>query len=117
MSVCPTRCNLDMKGFDLHTVKCPICDDGIETEFHLFGECKVAIDTWTNIFKWWNLSDRHFSCITDVVNLVDLTNLSAHYTPLLDAVVQTAIWALWRFRNESSFGLKIPKKKRILNDI
>ena len=40
----PTRYNLDMRGIDLHTVRCPICDYGIETEFHLFGQCKVAID-------------------------------------------------------------------------
>nr|GEY12020.1 RNA-directed DNA polymerase, eukaryota, reverse transcriptase zinc-binding domain protein [Tanacetum cinerariifolium] len=33
----PTRYNLDMRGIDLHTVRCPICDDGIEMEFHLFG--------------------------------------------------------------------------------
>ncbi|GKA39512.1 RNA-directed DNA polymerase, eukaryota, reverse transcriptase zinc-binding domain protein [Tanacetum coccineum] len=52
----PTRYNLDMRGIDLHTVRYPICDDGIETEFHLFGQCKVAIDTWIDIFKWWNLS-------------------------------------------------------------
>ncbi|GKE91885.1 RNA-directed DNA polymerase, eukaryota, reverse transcriptase zinc-binding domain protein [Tanacetum coccineum] len=77
----PTRYNLDMRGIDLHTVRCPICDDGIE-KFHLFGQCKVAIDTWIDIFKWWNLSDRHFSCITDVVNLADHSNSSALYTYL-----------------------------------
>nr|GEV32733.1 RNA-directed DNA polymerase, eukaryota, reverse transcriptase zinc-binding domain protein [Tanacetum cinerariifolium] len=83
----PTRYNLDMRGIDLHTVRCPICDDGIETEFHLFGQCKVAIDTWIDIFKWWNLNNRPLSYISDMVNLADHSNLSAHYTPLLDVVV------------------------------
>nr|GEX40755.1 RNA-directed DNA polymerase, eukaryota [Tanacetum cinerariifolium] len=111
------RYNHDMRGIDLHTVRCPICDDGIEMEFHLFCQCKVAIDTWIDIFKWWNLNNRPFSCISDVVNLADQSNLSAYYTPLLVAVVQTTIWVLWRFRNESSFGSKRPKKELILNDI
>ncbi|GJY21156.1 RNA-directed DNA polymerase, eukaryota, reverse transcriptase zinc-binding domain protein [Tanacetum coccineum] len=47
-----TKYNLDIRGIDLHTVRCPICDDGIETEFHLFDQCKVAIDTCIDIFKW-----------------------------------------------------------------
>ena len=113
----PTRYNLDMRGIDLHTVRCPICDDGIETEFHLFGQCKVAIETWNGIFKWWNLTDRHFSCTADVVNLADHSNMSAQYSPILDAVVQTTIWVLWRFRNESTFGSKRQKKELIVNDI
>ncbi|GKB34405.1 RNA-directed DNA polymerase, eukaryota, reverse transcriptase zinc-binding domain protein, partial [Tanacetum coccineum] len=35
-----TRYNLDMGGIHLHTVRCPICDDGIGTEFHLFANAK-----------------------------------------------------------------------------
>nr|GEW70300.1 LL-diaminopimelate aminotransferase, chloroplastic isoform X1 [Tanacetum cinerariifolium] len=31
------RYNLDMRGIELHMVRCPICDDGIEMEFYLFG--------------------------------------------------------------------------------
>ncbi|GJZ45079.1 RNA-directed DNA polymerase, eukaryota, reverse transcriptase zinc-binding domain protein [Tanacetum coccineum] len=41
----PTRLNLDKRGVDLHSIRCPICDDDIESENHLFVECIAAKDT------------------------------------------------------------------------
>ncbi|GKD04387.1 putative RNA-directed DNA polymerase, eukaryota, reverse transcriptase zinc-binding domain protein [Tanacetum coccineum] len=32
----PTRVNLDIRGVDLHTIRCPICEDALESEEHLF---------------------------------------------------------------------------------
>ncbi|PWA72896.1 hypothetical protein CTI12_AA264790 [Artemisia annua] len=42
----PTRYNLDRRGIDLHSTRCPVCDDDIETEEHLFATCPAAIDSW-----------------------------------------------------------------------
>ncbi|PWA93028.1 RNA-directed DNA polymerase, eukaryota, Reverse transcriptase zinc-binding domain protein [Artemisia annua] len=42
----PTRHNLDVRGIDLDSTRCPVCDDNIETAHHLFVECKVAADIW-----------------------------------------------------------------------
>ncbi|GJU08417.1 zinc finger, CCHC-type containing protein [Tanacetum coccineum] len=38
-------------------VRCLICKDGIETEFHLFNQCNVAVDIWIDIFKRWIRND------------------------------------------------------------
>ncbi|GKB32197.1 RNA-directed DNA polymerase, eukaryota, reverse transcriptase zinc-binding domain protein [Tanacetum coccineum] len=38
----PTRLNLDSRGIDLHSIRCPLCDDAIESEEHLFVYCKIA---------------------------------------------------------------------------
>ncbi|PWA46450.1 RNA-directed DNA polymerase, eukaryota, Reverse transcriptase zinc-binding domain protein [Artemisia annua] len=45
-----TRANLDRRGVDLDSVRCPICDDAIETEEHLFVDCKIARHTWINTY-------------------------------------------------------------------
>ncbi|GJS41117.1 RNA-directed DNA polymerase, eukaryota, reverse transcriptase zinc-binding domain protein [Tanacetum coccineum] len=37
-----TRSNLDRRGVDLDYVRCPLCDDGIETKDDIFVHCKVA---------------------------------------------------------------------------
>ncbi|GKB53073.1 reverse transcriptase domain-containing protein, partial [Tanacetum coccineum] len=47
----PTRFNLDRRGIDLHSTRCPVCDEDIETEEHLFSSCFIAIDTWAKIGK------------------------------------------------------------------
>ena len=31
----PTRVNLDHRGIDLDSVRCPICDEDLETEEHI----------------------------------------------------------------------------------
>ncbi|GJY16084.1 integrase, catalytic region, zinc finger, CCHC-type containing protein [Tanacetum coccineum] len=41
----PTRVNLDVRGIDLHSVRCPLCDDDVEMEVHLFISCKIAKET------------------------------------------------------------------------
>ena len=48
----PTRYNLDRRGIDLHSTRCPLCDDNRETEEHLFVKCPVAIDSWKMVFSW-----------------------------------------------------------------
>ncbi|GKC27975.1 RNA-directed DNA polymerase, eukaryota, reverse transcriptase zinc-binding domain protein [Tanacetum coccineum] len=50
----PTRLNLDKRGVDLHSVRCPICDDDLESENHIFVECIVAKDTWSAILTQLN---------------------------------------------------------------
>ncbi|PWA75951.1 reverse transcriptase domain, Reverse transcriptase zinc-binding domain protein [Artemisia annua] len=51
----PTRVNLDYRGIDLHSVRCPVCDDDLETEEHILVKCVVAKNTWAEILKWWNI--------------------------------------------------------------
>ncbi|GKA88353.1 RNA-directed DNA polymerase, eukaryota, reverse transcriptase zinc-binding domain protein [Tanacetum coccineum] len=41
----PTRVNLDYRGIDLDSIRCPICDAAIETENHLFTECELSKST------------------------------------------------------------------------
>ncbi|GJS64070.1 RNA-directed DNA polymerase, eukaryota [Tanacetum coccineum] len=48
----PTRVNLDRRGIDLHSVRCPVCDDDLETENHIFVHCATAKQIWTDILKW-----------------------------------------------------------------
>ncbi|PWA92914.1 reverse transcriptase zinc-binding domain-containing protein [Artemisia annua] len=47
-----TRANLDRRGVDLDSARCPICDDAIETEEHLFVDCKITRHAWINDLKW-----------------------------------------------------------------
>ncbi|GJX87592.1 putative RNA-directed DNA polymerase, eukaryota, reverse transcriptase zinc-binding domain protein [Tanacetum coccineum] len=37
-----TRVNIDRRGIDLNSLRCPICDDGIKTKEHVFVHKRVA---------------------------------------------------------------------------
>ncbi|GJV66276.1 RNA-directed DNA polymerase, eukaryota, reverse transcriptase zinc-binding domain protein [Tanacetum coccineum] len=45
----PRRLSLDYRGVDLDSVRCPICDNDIENEEHLFVHCDVSINTWARV--------------------------------------------------------------------
>ncbi|XP_071712198.1 uncharacterized protein [Rutidosis leptorrhynchoides] len=49
----PTLVELDKRGIDLHSVRCPICDDDIETVDHSLLLCKHVIVIWNKVFMWW----------------------------------------------------------------
>ncbi|GKD67180.1 ankyrin repeat-containing domain, PGG domain protein [Tanacetum coccineum] len=112
----PTKINLDLRGIDLHSVHCPLCDDDLETEHHLFIHCRIAKQVWLDVSRWWNLPDPNFSTITQLFSLAD-THLTPNQRGCFNAVIHTTLWFLWRARNELVFASKRPDKDLILNDI
>ncbi|GJV95342.1 hypothetical protein Tco_1546919 [Tanacetum coccineum] len=57
------------------------------------------------------------SSLMDAVNLADRVAIPTNHRAAFDVVVQTTLWILWRFRNETCFSSKRPSKRLILNDI
>ena len=113
----PTTSNLYQRGIDLHSILCPVCDNDIETEEHLFVSCEVAKEIWSKVLTWLKIQNISITCLHDAINLTDRVNIPNHLVAFFDAVVQSTIWFLWRFRNDMSFSLKRPSKDLILNDI
>ncbi|GKB03316.1 RNA-directed DNA polymerase, eukaryota, reverse transcriptase zinc-binding domain protein [Tanacetum coccineum] len=88
-----TRSNLDHRGIDLDSVRCPLCDDDIETEEHLFIHCKVAKEIWLDVLKWWRIPNVSFVTLHDLIHLADHTPLEDKFSSVFDAIVQTTIWS------------------------
>ncbi|XP_071731923.1 uncharacterized protein [Rutidosis leptorrhynchoides] len=57
----PVRVELDKRGIDLDSVRCPIYDDGLETVEHIFIHCSFARNLWSRVFRWWNLSRQPYA--------------------------------------------------------
>ncbi|XP_071718039.1 uncharacterized protein [Rutidosis leptorrhynchoides] len=51
----PVRIELDKRFIELHSVRCPLCDDDLESVEHSLLFCKHAFEVWDRIYKWWNL--------------------------------------------------------------
>ncbi|XP_071728713.1 uncharacterized protein [Rutidosis leptorrhynchoides] len=62
----PTRVELDKKSIDLHTVRCPMCDDDLESVEHAIVFCKNAMEVWTRVFQWWRLGNVSTLSIVEV---------------------------------------------------
>ena len=97
----PTRKNLDHRGMDLDSLRCPIFDQGMEVR------CKIVVDIWKDVFKWWKFPNLQLNNLCDVIQLADQTLIASKF---LDVVVQMTIWVLWKFRNDVTFSLKRPSK-------
>ncbi|XP_071740650.1 uncharacterized protein [Rutidosis leptorrhynchoides] len=53
----PVRVEFDKRGIDLHSVRCPLCDDDLKTIDHTFIFCSHAMEIWSRVYKWWGLED------------------------------------------------------------
>ena len=94
----------------------PLCDDGLESLQHIFVDCKIANSVWRWVSKWWGFDDYPKS-LTCLISWADSINLNGSTKCCFDAVIQTALWLLWKFRNKTCFGTKHPSKDAIENDI
>ncbi|GKF04220.1 reverse transcriptase domain, reverse transcriptase zinc-binding domain protein, partial [Tanacetum coccineum] len=111
----PTRINLDVRGIDLHSVRCPICDEDVETPQHLFIDCIVASRLWSMVANWWRIDDYP----KDLPNLITWGD-TANLQPLkacFDAIIQTTLWVILRFRNRICFDAKPLRKDTLVDEI
>ncbi|XP_071739645.1 uncharacterized protein [Rutidosis leptorrhynchoides] len=47
----PVRTELDKRGINMDSVRCPICDDDVETIKHTMIFCAHSMDVWSRVFK------------------------------------------------------------------
>ncbi|GJW08774.1 RNA-directed DNA polymerase, eukaryota, reverse transcriptase zinc-binding domain protein [Tanacetum coccineum] len=73
----PTRVNLDRRGIDLHSLRCPVCDEDLETEDHVLVNCFVAKATSSEVLKWWKVPYIQINNLNDVLTLANQTNFTA----------------------------------------
>ncbi|XP_071714226.1 uncharacterized protein [Rutidosis leptorrhynchoides] len=51
----PVLIELDKRGVDLNSVRCPTCDNDIENINHFILSCDKTRDVWAKIFDWWTV--------------------------------------------------------------
>ncbi|GJS91869.1 RNA-directed DNA polymerase, eukaryota, reverse transcriptase zinc-binding domain protein, partial [Tanacetum coccineum] len=47
-----TRVNIDRRGIDIDSIRCPICNGDFKSEDYLFVSYVIAIEIWKNILDW-----------------------------------------------------------------
>ncbi|XP_071699889.1 uncharacterized protein [Rutidosis leptorrhynchoides] len=113
----PVRTELDKRGIDLHSTRCPVCDDDIETLQHTFLYCKSSLDIWNRIFKWWKLDHQCITCLSDLSKCPNPMLNSNLGLSIWQAVVWVTCYFIWQNRNNHVFGKDTLGSSKIVADI
>ncbi|XP_071738688.1 uncharacterized protein [Rutidosis leptorrhynchoides] len=102
----PIRVELDKRGIDLNSVRCPLCDDNIESLDHVFIFCKHALDVWERVYKWWGVGSVTNLSIEEAFRGNISGQLSSLGIKLWQSVEWTCAYLIWWNRNQKVFSNK-----------
>ncbi|GJZ86688.1 RNA-directed DNA polymerase, eukaryota, reverse transcriptase zinc-binding domain protein [Tanacetum coccineum] len=102
----PTRWNLSMKGFEVPSLLCPLCNISPETSSHLFWTCNLANSVWHLIFKWLDLPLPNLDNLNDVFGWLDHAHLKPAFKIIMHSIFGVVVWKIWQSRNNNIFGDK-----------
>ncbi|GKB21604.1 RNA-directed DNA polymerase, eukaryota [Tanacetum coccineum] len=53
----PTRANISLRGMDIPSIACPLCNLAVESTSHIFFACPLARQVWRKFLIWYLLRD------------------------------------------------------------
>ncbi|GJR68317.1 RNA-directed DNA polymerase, eukaryota, reverse transcriptase zinc-binding domain protein [Tanacetum coccineum] len=90
----PTRLNLSLRGVDIHSITCPICNLAVETTSHIFFSCSLACQVWRKILLWWELDDSVFHSYNEWLNWLVNIRLPKHLKEFLEGICYVMWWLI-----------------------
>ncbi|GJT85019.1 RNA-directed DNA polymerase, eukaryota, partial [Tanacetum coccineum] len=66
----PTRANLSLRGMDIPSIACPLCNSAVESTSHIFFACLLARQVWRKFLIWWELEDVAFNSYNEWLNWI-----------------------------------------------
>ncbi|XP_071735007.1 uncharacterized protein [Rutidosis leptorrhynchoides] len=110
------RFELDKRGIDLNSVRCPICDGDIETVEHILFSCQMAKDIWAKVLKWWGYNSALFG-YEDIFNGTFGYVAHDHKRNQWQAVCWVVCYILWKNRNAKVFKNKLDTVPSLFNEV
>ncbi|GJS80882.1 RNA-directed DNA polymerase, eukaryota, reverse transcriptase zinc-binding domain protein [Tanacetum coccineum] len=111
----PSKVNLDMRGFDVDSILCPICLGDLKMVNHSFFNCVLAKDLWHLLAKWWEMDIPVCGNFADWFHWLDSLHVPIKVWLVLEGVGGTLMWSIWNFCNSLIFS-SCPPKKEVLWD-
>ncbi|XP_071718540.1 uncharacterized protein [Rutidosis leptorrhynchoides] len=102
----PTLTELDKKGIDLNSIRCPLCDDDIESIEHTLVFCKHAFDLWSKVYSWWGLGHVSNLSMSEILRGNTLASSSGLGKKIWQAVEWVCAYLIWKNRNNKVFREK-----------
>ena len=67
----PHRLNLSKRGLEIDSILCPICNNSVESNDHVFFSCEVASNAWRLVRIWCNFPDLLTPSYNDWISWID----------------------------------------------
>ncbi|GKA60744.1 RNA-directed DNA polymerase, eukaryota [Tanacetum coccineum] len=83
----PTRFNLSIKGIDIPTILCPLCNAAAESTSYIFFSCLLARQIRSKVLRWWELDDIPLDCYNDWLSWLVNSRLPKHVKTFLEVDV------------------------------
>ncbi|XP_071688321.1 uncharacterized protein [Rutidosis leptorrhynchoides] len=114
----PVRLELDKRGIDLDSVRCPVCDTTLESVELILLRCNLANDVWNLVRRWWNCNDSIVTTgLIPLFNLEKRHNWSHDGNMVWQAVRWVAGYCIWKYSNDKVFKNISKSSADIFNDI
>ncbi|XP_071688723.1 uncharacterized protein [Rutidosis leptorrhynchoides] len=113
----PARVELDKRGVDLHSVRCPLCDDDIESVVHSLLSCEKVNEVWSKVFKWWGLNGVSNYSFDELLQGLPNLSFSDSGKYIWQGVIWTACYLIWKNRNSKIFKNKCWSTPNALGEI
>ncbi|GJU36662.1 RNA-directed DNA polymerase, eukaryota, reverse transcriptase zinc-binding domain protein [Tanacetum coccineum] len=113
----PTRFNISRRGMEINTIRCPICNMGVESTSHLFFSCQVIKENVRKIARWWEINYMDLFSYEEWVNWFTNIRLSSKIKSVLEGVFYILWWLIWTYRNKKIFGSKNTSTMNIFEEV
>ncbi|XP_071689303.1 uncharacterized protein [Rutidosis leptorrhynchoides] len=102
----PVRCELDKRGINLHSLRCPLSDDDLESVEHFLIFCKHAMDVWDQIYNWCGLGNFSNLSISEILRGNSSCRMSCIGKTVWQAIEWVGAYYIWKNRNNKVFREK-----------
>ncbi|GJS31423.1 RNA-directed DNA polymerase, eukaryota [Tanacetum coccineum] len=113
----PTRFNISRRGICIDSIRCVLCDEGVETSNHLFFSCSVVRKVYRHISCWWDVPEGVFENYEGWLSWMVNINLPHKIKLFLEGVSYVMWWLLWDFRNMTIFETNAPSKATFFDNV
>ncbi|XP_076929460.1 uncharacterized protein LOC143593862 [Bidens hawaiensis] len=106
---------LSKRNIEVGAVKCRLCID-YEESSDLLTSCYFTTLIWQFVSNWYHISSIFAFTVRDLPQVHD-TNLGFHKNKILNGIILTAYWCIWKTRNEVIFSNKPACLSKTIEDI
>ncbi|XP_021975217.1 uncharacterized protein LOC110870339 [Helianthus annuus] len=109
----PVKTELIKRGVQLQNQVCCRCDAYDESVEHLVLSCTMSKSIWWNILAWVKLPvSTQLGSSKELLKQVDSWKGSKVWKKVINLILQTTIWHIWKARNEQEFkGTRVSGSK------
>ncbi|KAL4576481.1 hypothetical protein LXL04_012575 [Taraxacum kok-saghyz] len=113
----PTRDLLISRGINVDSDLCPLCNIENESVNHVLGSYEVASSIWRLVLRWLQIHATMSLGPENVFQWLDEVKVHKDKKKVIEVIVCTTLWAIWRLRNDSVHEVRVLRKNLLFDFI